>query len=505
MPRSPIHVLTVLPGALSQAELARQIDPLISSTDANLNAHNQLICALQSNVLRDPPETSVATWVSANDKPTSVSKPASGDAAEHRLRTEVMQLPPRTRYRLKNVNDEPAVPITTAIHALNLAKRPATSTTLASSISTNLAALTPGSANVTVAATPTNGSSAASGLNKDAEIKRRYAQPLAQEAHDIPAPNSLMERIIPICYEEGLQSGANDASTCAELLSMALETLLKGEIGTFLGRVRANAPVSRPPLAPETLNSAPLDVAPHMERTTSSATALPPSSHAMERTASHLSVVSNPATTVASEVGLPIPATTGISTTGLGTTQMASITTSAFKRQLAHEEALFAKGLVKRTDMGLLPCEVASLAAQGGGRGLPGDLRLAWQLGGDGGQTWWGGLTPWLGQRVVTDGAGEEWSYVNDVKDVKDRSIQLPPSPPDSRDGKSKVGPGLDADMPDAIGDVDALGDADSDIDMMDVGAQHGRADHLGGWAGSSKEDRDALASLLDDCLAGGP
>ncbi|KAB8346021.1 hypothetical protein FH972_023073 [Carpinus fangiana] len=497
-------------GALSQDELARQIDPFISSNEQTTNCHNQLICALQSNVLRDPPETSVATWVSANDKPTSVSKPASGDAAEHRLRTEVMQLPPRTRHRLKNVQDESPIPITTSIIAIANAKRPATSTTQASILPTNPATLTPASAAPSL---PTPGPSSASGLTKDAEIRRRYAQPLAQEAHDIPALNALTDRILPICYEEGLQSGANAPAACAEFLSMALETMLKGEIGTFLGRVRANAPVSRPPLAPAETTapapglSAPTLAAPSMERTASGA---PPSSAPMERTASHRSIEAPsqpPLLSSADEPGLPAPATataTGISTTGLGTTQTSSITTSAFKRQLAHEEALFAQGLVKRTDMGLLPCEVASLAAQGGGRGLPGDLRLAWQLGGEGGQTWWGGLTPWLGQRVASDAdGGEEWSYVQDAQGLE-RPLQLPPSPPDSRDGKAKVGGGGvgtgEVDMPDAVGDVDALGDADSDVDMSDVGDGDGLD---GNWVGSGREDHDALASLLDECLAG--
>ena len=55
------------------------------------------------NVGRDPPEPGVAPFVSANDKPVVLSKPVSGDAAEQRLKTEVMQLPPRDRRRLKDV------------------------------------------------------------------------------------------------------------------------------------------------------------------------------------------------------------------------------------------------------------------------------------------------------------------------------------------------------------------------------------------------------------------
>jgi transcriptional coactivator HFI1/ADA1 len=48
----------------------------------------------------------VANWVSANDKPTTASKPVSGDVAEQRLKAEVMQLPPRDRHRIKGIQDD---------------------------------------------------------------------------------------------------------------------------------------------------------------------------------------------------------------------------------------------------------------------------------------------------------------------------------------------------------------------------------------------------------------
>jgi transcriptional coactivator HFI1/ADA1 len=52
------------------------------------------------------PDQGVASWVSANDKPAAGagSKPVSGDAAEQRLKAEVMQLPSRDRRRLKDIN-----------------------------------------------------------------------------------------------------------------------------------------------------------------------------------------------------------------------------------------------------------------------------------------------------------------------------------------------------------------------------------------------------------------
>lgn len=67
--------------------------------------HNQLIAGIFANVGRDLPEPGVAPWVSANDKPTVLAKPVSGDAAEQRLKMETMRLPARDRRRLKEVPD----------------------------------------------------------------------------------------------------------------------------------------------------------------------------------------------------------------------------------------------------------------------------------------------------------------------------------------------------------------------------------------------------------------
>jgi len=67
--------------------------------------HNQLVAAIYGNVTREMPDQGLAPWVSANDKPstTTGSKPVSGDAAERRLKGEVMQLPSRDRRRLKDL------------------------------------------------------------------------------------------------------------------------------------------------------------------------------------------------------------------------------------------------------------------------------------------------------------------------------------------------------------------------------------------------------------------
>lgn len=50
------------------------------------------------------PDQGLAPWVSSNDKPTaSASKAVTGDAAERRLKGDVMQLPARDRRRIKDL------------------------------------------------------------------------------------------------------------------------------------------------------------------------------------------------------------------------------------------------------------------------------------------------------------------------------------------------------------------------------------------------------------------
>jgi transcriptional coactivator HFI1/ADA1 len=95
----------LLIGQLNQNELSLRIDHYVISEPAVENLHNQLIAAIYGNITRDLPDQGVAPWVSANEKPMILSKPVSGDAAEQRLKTEVMQLPARERRRLKEIPD----------------------------------------------------------------------------------------------------------------------------------------------------------------------------------------------------------------------------------------------------------------------------------------------------------------------------------------------------------------------------------------------------------------
>lgn len=92
-----------LTGQLTQNELLLQIGHFFSADPNIERLHNQLISAILGNVTRDHPEQGVAPWVSANDKPTVLSKPVVGDAAEQRLKMEVMAMPARDRRRLKEI------------------------------------------------------------------------------------------------------------------------------------------------------------------------------------------------------------------------------------------------------------------------------------------------------------------------------------------------------------------------------------------------------------------
>lgn len=93
-------------GRLNQAEYSERIDPILSSaTGEKEHYHNQLIASIYGNVTREMPDQGLAPWVSANDKPSTGagSKPLSGDAAERRLKGDVMQLPSRDRRRIKDL------------------------------------------------------------------------------------------------------------------------------------------------------------------------------------------------------------------------------------------------------------------------------------------------------------------------------------------------------------------------------------------------------------------
>lgn len=90
------------------------IDPILASPNGEKeHLHNLLIAAIYGNVTREMPDQGPAPWVSANDKPVAIagSKPVSGDAAERRLKGDVMQLPARDRRRIKDLVQNDVSPL----------------------------------------------------------------------------------------------------------------------------------------------------------------------------------------------------------------------------------------------------------------------------------------------------------------------------------------------------------------------------------------------------------
>ncbi|KAK8183389.1 putative transcriptional co-activator [Phyllosticta capitalensis] len=202
-------------GRLNQAELSRRIDWLIANDPHREHLHNQLVAAIYANTQRDPPEPGVASWVSANDKPSAASKPSSGDAAELRLKTEVKELPGRERKRLKAIPESDALDnFARELQEYHNAKQ------------------------ITI---PDTGPASAAGFSKtnwDLEIRKRYAQPLCTETFELPDTVAIEARMTPICYEEGIASGA--ASDCGSFMNLATETFIKEVLSNILGRVRSN-------------------------------------------------------------------------------------------------------------------------------------------------------------------------------------------------------------------------------------------------------------------------
>ncbi|KAL5048529.1 hypothetical protein BDW71DRAFT_196167 [Aspergillus fruticulosus] len=204
-------------GQLNQDELSSRIDPIICADHKIEHLHNNFICAIIANLTRDLPDHGVASWVSANDKPFVVSKPTSGDATEQRLKTEVMQLPPRDRRRIKAIPErDPHDTIRNELEEYHLAKQ---------------------------IKLPSQVPASAGGLNMtnwELEVRKRYAQPLASETGEFPDAESIHARMTPICYEESVVNGAGVA--CAEFMAIATETFVKEVLSVVFSRTRANGP-----------------------------------------------------------------------------------------------------------------------------------------------------------------------------------------------------------------------------------------------------------------------
>ncbi|KAL2019714.1 hypothetical protein VTK56DRAFT_9251 [Thermocarpiscus australiensis] len=214
-------ITNFLIGRLNQAEFSERIEPILASPDGTKeHLHNQLIAAIYGNVTREMPDPGLAPWVSANDKPSTApgSKPVSSDAAERRLKGEVMQLPARDRRRIKDLvrNDYDPYDALANVFTEHARMKP------------------PKTAEVPASA------GGLSRMNFDLEIRKRFAQPLAVESGEFPDVSNIEARMLPFCYEAGLASG--HVPEAAQFMSIATETFIKEVMTSVFSRTRSNGP-----------------------------------------------------------------------------------------------------------------------------------------------------------------------------------------------------------------------------------------------------------------------
>ncbi|KAF4961992.1 hypothetical protein FSARC_9898 [Fusarium sarcochroum] len=222
-------------GRLNQTEYSERIDPILAGPGDKEHLHNNLIAAIYGNVTREMPDQGLAPWVSANDKPaaTTGTKPVSGDAAERRLKGDVMQLPSRDRRRIKDlVQNDVSILRSPSLQLLTGDKWDPHE-----SIS-NVFADTHRKPSMVTDATPTVGS--INNMNFDLEIRKRYAQPLAIESGEFPDVNMISGRMLPSCYEAGLVSG--HTTDAPQFMSVAVDTFIKEVLTQVFSRTRSNGP-----------------------------------------------------------------------------------------------------------------------------------------------------------------------------------------------------------------------------------------------------------------------
>ncbi|KAK5946341.1 hypothetical protein PMZ80_000483 [Knufia obscura] len=216
-------------GDLHAREFGDSTDDILYSSDTILHLHNKFICAIAFNSTRDSPEPGIAAWVTAQtDKSATTTAPkaaVTSDAGEQRLKKEVMAIHARDRRRLKNMNNEADAKAKDQDEASQ--KRNAYEEAY----------------NASKYKVPEVTNPNATGLTKtnwEPEIKKRYQQPLFAESAEFPDAASVLARMVPICYEEGLPQGSSLA--CSDFVVSAAEFFLKDFLGTVFERVRANGP-----------------------------------------------------------------------------------------------------------------------------------------------------------------------------------------------------------------------------------------------------------------------
>ncbi|CAD6500631.1 BgTH12-06340 [Blumeria graminis f. sp. triticale] len=216
-------IIQFLSGNLNQAEFSARINPYVQSpTGETEHLHNKLIAGIYGNATREIPDHGVASWVSANDKPIIIgAKPVTGDAAEQRLKTEVMQLPNRDRRRMKDLTPNHINSHDTIANVFGEHRRPRVVAKPIDSV-------------------PTSAGGSLQMTNLDVEIRKRYAQPLASESGEFPDSSTIESRMLPICCETGILSG--HAPDAAHFMSVATETFIKEVLSTIFSKTRSNGP-----------------------------------------------------------------------------------------------------------------------------------------------------------------------------------------------------------------------------------------------------------------------
>lgn len=207
-------------GRLNQTEYSERIDPILAGPGDKDHLHNNLTAAIYGNVTREMPDQGLAPWVSANDKPaaTAGSKPISGDAAERRLKGDVMQLPARDRRRVKDLAHNEWDPHESISNVFTETHRKPS----------------------VVADAPPSAVGGINNMNFDLEIRKRFAQPLAIESGEFPDIGMISGRMLPFCYEAGLVSG--HTAEAPQFLSVAVETFIKEILTQVFSRTRSNGP-----------------------------------------------------------------------------------------------------------------------------------------------------------------------------------------------------------------------------------------------------------------------
>ena len=76
-------------------------------------------------------------------------------------------------------------------------------------------------------------------LDREQDIRKRYLNPLGLESGEFPDMSYTDSRMLPYCYEAGLESAAPDT---AQLVSQATESFIKEVLTSVFSRTRSNGP-----------------------------------------------------------------------------------------------------------------------------------------------------------------------------------------------------------------------------------------------------------------------